>query len=501
MGRYLRSAAIREAFSATEWQDSFEVCRLHKNGGFTEMDMDFYYDLITEVAFYIKILLAVINLAFLLVPYVRRKRDAYVGVVIYGLVMVILFKIPLEMKYWMAYCVAAALSFLYLMAKDKRNGRQKIFLFLSFFVLEYLTHSIIIEEMNLIADKTGLMEFSASSMEATIATLVVSEVAWGVQRFLFLHVSLRIFHRVYKRKRENLSARELACMAIPQIMVLFFKPVESMYYDLYMQCMEEGLITKYIPANGYICLFSITAYLAVLVMLALFQRLWDGQEELRQIQLADSQMAEMKTHIRQMEALYQDIRALRHDMGNHIQAMEHLIGENHGTEASSYLRRLKQEWMQAVPEIKTGNPVTDVIIREKMREAERQQISFQCDFHFPEKTNVDAFDVGVMLSNALNNCLESANGEHPWIRISSSRKSHLFLITVRNSYIGDIEWDRERGMPLSRKKGEGHGIGLANIRRVARSYLGDMLLEQDEECVTLQVMLQVEDDDGDCFTT
>ncbi len=464
------------------------------------MDMDFYYDLITKVASYVKILLTVINLAFLLRPYVKKRSDAYAGAVIYGLVMIILYAIPLEMKFWMAYFVGAALSYLYLMAMDKRNGRQKIFLFLSFFILEYLTHSIVIEEMNLIADQTGLMEFSARSMEAAIATLLLSEAGWLVQRFLFLHVSLRIFHRVYKRKRENLSARELVCMAIPQVMVLFFKPVEYMYYDLYMQCMEEGMIRKYIPANGYICLFSITAYLAVLVMLALFQRLRDGQEELRQMQLADSQMAEMKVHIRQMEALYEDIRAMRHDMGNHIQVMEHLIGENHGTEAASYLRRLKREWGQAVSEVKTGNPVTDVIIREKMREAGRRQISFQCDFHFPEKTNVDAFDVGVILGNALNNCLESVNGEHPWIKISSSRKNQLFLITVKNSYAGDMEWDRERGVPLSMKKGEGHGIGLANIRRVARSYLGDMLFEQGEDCVTLQVMLQVEDDD-DCFTT
>ncbi len=460
------------------------------------MDIDFYYDLITEVAFYIKILLTAINLAFLLAPYVRGKRNSYMGAVIYGLMMVILYGIPLEMEFWMAYCVAAAMSYLYLMGMDRRNGKQKIFLFLSFFVLEYLTHMVVIEEMRLIADKTGLMEFSSRSMEASIATLVLSEVGWVVQRFLFLHVSLRIFHRVYKRKWENIAAGELACMVIPQIMVLFFRPMECMYFDLYMQCMEEGMIRKYIPANGYICLFSIVAYLAVLVMVALFQRLRDGQEELRQVQLADSQMAEMKNHIRQMEALYEDIRAMRHDMGNHIQAMEHLIGENHGAEASSYLRRLKQQWRQAVPEVKTGNPVTDVIIREKMGEAERQQISFHCDFHFPEKTNADAFDVGVILSNALNNCLESANGGHPWIRISSSRRNQLFLITVKNSYIGDMEWDRERGVPLSMKNGEGHGIGLANIRRVAKSYLGDMLLEQGEDSVTLQVMLQVEDEGG-----
>ena len=42
------------------------------------------------------------------------------------------------------------------------------------------------------------------------------------------------------------------------------------------------------------------------------------------------------------------------------------------------------------------------------------------------------------------------------------------------------------------KSGREHGIGLNNIRRVARMYMGDISLEQGNEEVILSIMMQVE---------
>ena len=455
------------------------------------MELELCYQVSSQVAKFLAMVLTALNLVFLLRPYMRKKRDAYFAAGVYGLVTIVLFLIPVVMDSWIAYSAGTVLSFLYFMWADGRNREQKIFLYVTFFVLRYLTQSIVIEVIRFISAKAYATDLLKNSISAMAVYLILEQMGWVVLRFLFLYASVRILNYVYKRKWENISVRELAYMLIPQMAVLLFGALDMRYYDLYLKCLEAGMFKESIPASGYTCLYYIIAYLTVLVLVVSYHRLRDGQEELRQIQLADSQMAEMKNHIRQVESLYGDIRAMRHDMGNHIQAMEHLIGEDDGAAASSYLKRLKREWQQVAPEIATGNPVTDVIIKEKMREAERKQISFQCDFHFPRGINADAFDVGVILSNALNNCLESANGEQPWIVVSSYRKNQMFLITVKNSYTGQLRWEGEEGLPLSTKKGEGHGIGLANIGRVARSYLGDVIFEQEEDSVTLRVMLQM----------
>ena len=130
-----------------------------------------------------------------------------------------------------------------------------------------------------------------------------------------------------------------------------------------------------------------------------------------------NQVSDMKKHIGEVEKLYQDIRSLRHDMGNHIQMLEHLVAENHMDDAAEYMEHLKKEWNKISPEIKTGSPVIDVILMEKLREAKEKQIRFISDFHYPKDTKLNAFDLSVILNNALDNRMENVSGENPYISL------------------------------------------------------------------------------------
>ncbi len=205
----------------------------------------------------------------------------------------------------------------------------------------------------------------------------------------------------------------------------------------------------------------------------------------------ESQIENMKTHIEGVEKLYGDIRSLRHDMGNHIQMIERLMAAGSSAEASAYLERLKSEWKELAPEIRTGNPVTDMILLEKKKEAEARGIRFECDFYYPDGTGLDAFDISVLLYNALNNCLESVNGEDPYIKIQAFRKNSVFVLFISNRFQGRLQMDAAEGLPLTTKTNGGHGIGLKNMRRVARKYMGDLSFEQNGDEVTVGIILQI----------
>lgn len=60
-------------------------------------------------------------------------------------------------------------------------------------------------------------------------------------------------------------------------------------------------------------------------MIVMFQNWKVAQEEQRGQELVLNQANEMEKHIGEVEKRYQDIRCLRHDMGNHIQTLEHLV--------------------------------------------------------------------------------------------------------------------------------------------------------------------------------
>ena len=86
--------------------------------------------------------------------------------------------------------------------------------------------------------------------------------------------------------------------------------------------------------------------------------------------------------------------------------------------------------------------------------------------------------------------IENVSGEDPYISTSSFRNNSIFLITVKNSFQGQLHFG-DGDLPDTTKSGKGHGIGLKNIRRVARMYLGEISLEQENGEVTLNIMMQI----------
>lgn len=125
----------------------------------------------------------------------------------------------------------------------------------------------------------------------------------------------------------------------------------------------------------------------------------------------------------------------------------------------------------------TGNPITDIIIHQKSQEAQKKKIQFDVDFIFPSKQKIDAYDVGVVLDNALENAIEACcevEGEKS-IYLHAFVKGNLFFIEIENSYSGKVVFDVETGLPVSHKKdAKLHGLGISNIQRCAKKYMGDI---------------------------
>ena len=209
--------------------------------------------------------------------------------------------------------------------------------------------------------------------------------------------------------------------------------------------------------------------------------------------LLTEQIENTKQHISEVEKLYGDIRALKHDMGNHISVLENLFAKKETEEFKKYLTNLKENYCVNAKGIKTGNPVTDVILTQKQKEAKGKGIKFECKFIYPADTNINAFDVSVILNNAIENAFEGAEGcENPYVSISAYRKKNAYMLEVTNCIKKRVDVDTETGLPETTKKDKsGHGFGLINIRKMAQKYYGDIDISQEENEFTLTVMLMV----------
>ena len=424
-------------------------------------------------------------------PYIKKKKGAVAVSIVYITIMLVLYMIPPQIDNFSAYLIGVIAAFLVMYVEDRRNIYQKIFLAITFFSIRWLTVAMAARLDDLVTKALVFRNMSAEKVWLQYGLYVGTRVLDIVLCIAFIAVAIGLINKAYIYKKDEMSVKEMVMLIIPSLVGVTGYGILQYYLMIYERDTGKNLIDTYGFYGALSFLHYLISIVAILVVIVMFQNWKEMQEEQRGQELVLNQISDMKKHIEEVEKLYRDIRSMRHDMGNHIQTLEHLVAHNDMDDAAEYLEHLKNEWDEVSPEIKTGSPVIDVILMEKLREAKERQIRFLSDFHYPHNTKLNAFDLSVIMNNALNNCMENVSGDDPYISISSFRKNSIFMITIKNSFGGQLNFG-DSDLPETTKSGREHGMGLNNIRRVARMYMGDISLEQGNEEVILSIMMQVE---------
>ena len=424
-------------------------------------------------------------------PYIKKKKGAVAVSIVYITIMLVLYMIPPQIDNFSAYLIGVIAAFLVMYAEDRRNIYQKIFLAITFFSIRWLTVAMAARLDDLVTKALVFRNMSAEKVWLQYGLYVGTRVLDLVLCIAFIAVAIGLINKAYIYKKDEMSIKEMVMLIIPSLVGVTGYGILQYYLMIYERDTGKNLIDTYAFYGALSFLHYLISIVAILVVIVMFQNWKEMQEEQRGQELVLNQISDMKKHIGEVEKLYRDIRSMRHDMGNHIQTLEHLVAHNNMDDATEYLEHLKNEWDEVSPKIKTGSPVIDVILMEKLREAKERQIRFLSDFHYPQNTKLNAFDLSVIMNNALNNCMENVSGDDPYISISSFRKNSIFMITIKNSFEGQLHFG-DSDLPETTKSGREHGMGLNNIRRVARMYMGDISLEQGNEEVILSIMMQVE---------
>lgn len=378
--------------------------------------------------------------------------------------------------------------------KKVRNPEQKIFLVVIMYLVEWFTHGIasLFREVLFrtilfspaILNKPEMLYFGLSMTVEAVYLMVRSM----IMLFLF-----HIIDKAYAYKMENISKKELGLLITIPLSVVAGYVSFSFFFDSYLSDMQKYIQDMHLEYDWIKALYQIVSFAAIISSIVLYQSIRKSHRQEKEEAVLEKQMESLRKHMEEVEVLYQDIRGLKHDMGNHVMVLESLCQKGRQQEAIGYLRNLQAEFYEIAQEVKTGNPITDVIIMEKEKEAKEKGIVFSCDFHYPSETEVNAFDISIILTNSVSNAIEGALAcENPYIQIRSFQEKNAYMIEVRNNFTGELLLDEESGMPATTKENkEEHGCGLANIRKVARKYFGDIEVMQEEEEFILHVMLML----------
>ena len=212
----------------------------------------------------------------------------------------------------------------------------------------------------------------------------------------------------------------------------------------------------------------------------------------------EQQVKAMKKRLEEAENFYGSIRKVRHEMKNHMANIKGLAGAGQYGEIEDYVRRMDETMQELEYKYVTGNAVTDVIINDKYRRAEKAGIQFDSDFRYGGE--IPVFDLGIILNNLLDNALEACEKLEPgkgFIRFTMKRKKQFLLLDVENSFDGAVPVQAGgKFIPPTTKQSTlpgiitEHGIGLENVRDVAERYFGGVNIKVKGDVFHVTVMLQ-----------
>ena len=399
---------------------------------------------------------------------------------------------------WVRYGVSAFAIMGYAGICYKKQIGKAVFVMLAFYNLHCLSFLI----ANSIYMKiTGVMMKSLDAMQESYMQQVYQCLSVGmavaVLFYMVLYVAMAvIFHSLIKGE---------AVMAWQDIILLsILNFVGSMIANV-----VNGLLIVRINTDAFVLfdekpdllwkipMIAVLIFAGEAALIYFWQRYRILLAERQKHFVEEQQVKAMRERLEEAENFYGSIRKVRHEMKNHMANIKGLTEAGEYGEIEEYVRRMDETMQELEYKYVTGNAVTDVIINDKCRRAEKAGIRFGADFRYGGE--IPVFDMGIILNNLLDNAIEACEKLEPgkgFIRLSLKRKKQFLILYVENSFDGAVPVRKGSSLPPTTKQSilpgiiTEHGIGLENVRDIAERYFGGVNIKVKGDVFHVTVMLQ-----------
>lgn len=453
--------------------------------------MELYWAITSHTSKIIYLILFSVLAGIFIKPFLENPKAAKITGAAYLSSMLVLYFMPYEIEGTTAYSIGCAVICAAMYLLDKRNIRQKIILSISLLLFNWIVHGVVLIFWDFIFNYW--IPRLSGQLWLQFAAYVFTEFLYLLFNFAGTLALIKITNRLYREKKASMSNQEFIFMLLPLLPCLAGYYFFHYFTGIYEQDTNSSIWDAHGDYLWLTALYKIFCGGVILVVTAIIQTIKRQQKESKENAVLARQVMDMENHIREMEKIYRDIRGLRHDMGNHMMTLETLYKKQEWKEAEDYSQKIKESLEKFPFSIHSCNPITDIILEEMRRTAEEKGFSFQSEFTFGTDTNVDTFDISIILSNALTNAIENADGDVPYIHILSYRKKNAFMIEIRNSFTGKVVFSNDGELlQTSKADRQNHGYGLSNIRKTARKYHGDIMMQTRDGEFILTVMLMFE---------
>lgn len=254
-------------------------------------------------------------------------------------------------------------------------------------------------------------------------------------------------------------------------------------------CLAELLIVEQELKNRILLvLFGCCVLAVVLLIFYLYDVLISAYKKLEEQSLMEKQML---IYSHQLDVLMQSeekVKALRHDMKNHLGELALMAGNQNNEEILKYIHDMG-EYMQNQSElVSCGNKNLDSLLNYLLGQAKKKLNHVEYEVRVPSDLCISAFDLNVILGNLIENAIEAAEQtKDKWMSVDIYYEKGMLSMEIKNSFQHELAVEKNK--LLSTKEEKGHGIGLANVRKMVEKYQGFMDVSNTNQIFTVKVML------------
>lgn len=453
--------------------------------------------LVVDIAVRIEILLYAVCMAAFFYPFMAGKKEQRKSrikkVLMVFLIYTVMYFVNMAASVYGWLCMIIVIILLVAASKFLDMNREfTFFLGVIFFCIRNLS-ALIMRSISYFLGKN--LEHRAETAENVFDNAAWNYVFVAVLQLILFSVMLYAVVRLLKKKTMKLHIKELCYLLLIPITGILFVNIIFNILLIVNENLVFQLYEQFPVFLGIVPVVAALFYAGILITIVSYQKMIGLQEEKEKYFVEQQQVHAIQERMEEVEQFYHGIRQMKHEMKNHMTNIKGLVRNGSYGDIEQYIDHMDESMNVFELTIKTGNTVTDVIVNDKQKAAEKQGIQFQSEFSYPKSDGYNAYDIGVIINNLLQNALEAcekmAEGKR-YIYLSGRQKKKFYVINVKNSFEGEVTFDTKTNLPLSTKGKDTalHGIGLSNVKREADKYMGDVDIRVKKNEFSVTVLLQ-----------
>lgn len=263
-----------------------------------------------------------------------------------------------------------------------------------------------------------------------------------------------------------------------------------MIFTITIGCIiEKSTLEHLIPVRYAFVMIGCISAIAVLLLFILVQFSRQNQNKLKQIAL-QTRLHDNEEKMQEAVQWNQSMKALQHDLNNHMSVIASYIEKGNSDEALAYMKKISGKWAACPDYTDTNSQILNAILDLKRVVCKNENISLKCYI----QNDLPKFDdviFSTIFGNLMDNAIEAERKEHQKeIRLAIESLGTYLHITIQNRIQKPVLVNGS--LPKTTKSDEvNHGLGIYSIHEAIAQNSGAIHFYEKEGWFLADVLMPV----------